>query len=124
MQLDTDFIITMDDCIKAGHCPAGVRRWFNNQGIDFRAFMRDGVPASVLLASGDANGRQVVERTMQRKLIGIDLPGAMPANARMACRHSPSAPGSISANSPARASLQPISSQRAIPRRSRSCARS
>jgi len=66
----TNFIITMDDCQKAGHCPTGVRRWFNEQGIPFRDFMRDGVPAKVMLSTGDANGRQVVGRAVKRRIEG------------------------------------------------------
>jgi hypothetical protein len=62
-----DLRITMDDCVKAGHCPSGVRKWFHQQGLDFRAFMRAGIPASDMLATGDAQGQQVVERTIARR---------------------------------------------------------
>lgn len=70
-------MITMDDVRKAGHCAAGARRWFNDQGLDFRQFMKAGIPAREMLATGDAQGRQVVERTMGRKLIGADLAGVI-----------------------------------------------
>lgn len=62
-----DLIITMDDCRKAGHCPPGVRTWFRQQGLDFRAFMKVGIPAREMLATGDAQGAQVVERTLARR---------------------------------------------------------
>lgn len=75
MDAPDDLIITMDDCIKAGHCPVGVRTWFRQQGLDFRAFMKAGIPAYDMLATGDAQGRQVVTRTIERKLVGIDLTG-------------------------------------------------
>ncbi len=62
-------IITMDDCRKAGHCASGVRRWMNDQHIEFRAFMAEGITAAQMLATGDAQGRQVVARTVQRRLL-------------------------------------------------------
>lgn len=62
-------IITMTDCQKAGHCPPGVRRWFHAHEIDFHTFMRDGVPARVMLDTEDGNGRQVVARTVKRRLL-------------------------------------------------------
>jgi hypothetical protein len=65
-------IITMDDCRKAGHCASGVRRWFTDQQIDFREFMRAGIPAATLLATGDALGQQVVARTIKRRVLADD----------------------------------------------------
>ena len=65
--------ITMDDCVKAGHCPKGVRRWFHKQALDFRAFMAAGIPAQDMLDTGDAQGINVVRRTIERGLIGVDL---------------------------------------------------
>jgi hypothetical protein len=62
--------ITMDDCVKAGHCAKGVRRWFNEQGLDFRAFMAAGIPAEDMLATGDARGINVVQRTIERQAAG------------------------------------------------------
>ena len=70
-----DLRITMDDCVKAGHCPSGVRRWFGEQGLDFRAFMKGGIPAQDMLDTGDARGINVVRRTIERQLIGVDLTG-------------------------------------------------
>lgn len=75
MQPETDFLVTMDDCLKAGYCARGVRRWFGNQGLDFRAFMKAGIAASELLATGDAYANQVVERSMRRRFVGLDLSG-------------------------------------------------
>lgn len=50
---EDDPIITMQDVIAAGYCPSGARRWFRAHDLDFRAFMREGVRASVLLAVPD-----------------------------------------------------------------------
>lgn len=62
-------IITMDDCRKAGHCALGVRGWMAAQGFDFRQFMREGLSAKAMLDTGDGQGRQVVARTVQRRIL-------------------------------------------------------
>ena len=36
----------------AGFCASGSRAWFDRHGLDFRAFVKDGLPASVLEATG------------------------------------------------------------------------
>lgn len=41
-------IITVDDIRKAGHCPKGIKRWCDQNGIDFRLFRKQGIPASEL----------------------------------------------------------------------------
>lgn len=56
-----DPVITIDDIRKVGICASGTRRWFEANGIDFRAFMKHGIPASVLEATGDAQALRVVE---------------------------------------------------------------
>lgn len=35
-----------------GFCATGARVWFDRYGLDFRAFVRDGVPAATLEATG------------------------------------------------------------------------
>lgn len=37
--------------MKPGYCMQGARAWFEQHGLDFRAFARTGLPASVLLAT-------------------------------------------------------------------------
>jgi hypothetical protein len=59
--------ITMTDIIDAGHCPSGTRRWFEGYGLDFRAFLRGGIAADELLATGDALAVQVVNRTRAKR---------------------------------------------------------
>lgn len=56
-----DPIITIDDIRKVGICASGTRRWFEAQGLDFRDFMQNGISASVLAATGDAQALRVVE---------------------------------------------------------------
>lgn len=64
--MDQDPIVTMDDIRKAGYCARGARRWFETHGLDFRDFMENGVPASVMLATGDAQGEHVVRCKQER----------------------------------------------------------
>lgn len=60
-------VITITDVRRAGHCVSGARAWFERHGLDFRAFLRDGIPAADMLATGDGQGIQVVERTRARR---------------------------------------------------------
>lgn len=62
-----DFIVTIADVRKSGHCASGAREFFEVNNLDFRAFLRDGVTASTLLATGDARAEQVVNRTRERR---------------------------------------------------------
>lgn len=62
-----DPIITIDDIVKAGHCASGARRYFNEHGMDFRAFMREGIRASEFIEKGDALAARVVARKLARE---------------------------------------------------------
>lgn len=62
-----DLIITISDVRRAGHCVSGARLWFEKNGIDFRDFLKHGIPAADILATGDGQGRQVVDRTIARR---------------------------------------------------------
>jgi hypothetical protein len=66
MDAPDDLIITIADIRLAGMCARGARRWFEVQGLDFARLLKQGYPASVLLATGDAQAVKVVERTMKR----------------------------------------------------------
>ncbi len=61
-ETDDNLIITIDDVMAAGHCARGTRRWFESYGLDFRAFLRNGIPAREMEATGDALGLDVVAR--------------------------------------------------------------
>lgn len=63
----SDLVITISDVRRAGHCVSGARRWFDAHGLDFRAFLKHGISAEAMLATGDGQGRQVVERTIERR---------------------------------------------------------
>lgn len=62
-----DPIITIDDVRKAGHCAKGARRWCENNGFDFREFLKSGLPESVVIKTNDAFGLQVIERKRERE---------------------------------------------------------
>jgi hypothetical protein len=68
MDVPDDLRITITDVQAAGHCPSGARRWFEAHDIDFRKFLKEGVPAEVMLATGDAQGIHVIEMKMRREV--------------------------------------------------------
>lgn len=57
----SDLLIKPDDIRRAGYCARGARRWFESHNIDFRKFIREGIPASDLVATGDAQALRVVK---------------------------------------------------------------
>lgn len=59
-------LITIDHVRASGLCVHGTRGWFARQGLDFRAFLREGIDAQTLLATGDAMALRVVERARQQ----------------------------------------------------------
>lgn len=57
-----DFIITARDLQAKGFCIVpGVKNFFRNYDLDFRDFMKNGIMASALLATGDGMARKAVE---------------------------------------------------------------
>jgi hypothetical protein len=62
-----DTLITIDHVRAAGLCVHGTRTWFARHGLDFRAFLRAGLEADTLLATGDAMAARVVEHARRRR---------------------------------------------------------
>jgi hypothetical protein len=54
--------IHLGDVRAAGYCVLGARDWFRRHGLDWRGFVRNGIPETDLLATGDALARRVIER--------------------------------------------------------------
>jgi hypothetical protein len=77
MDAAPDILITITDVTLAGHCPSGARRWFDDHGLNFRNFLKNGIPAADLLATGDALADQVVSRRLQRDAAAIDTDGVV-----------------------------------------------
>jgi len=63
----SDLIVTINDVRAAGLCVNGSRAWFARHGLDFRAFVREGLDAKTLLATGDAMALRVVEHARQQQ---------------------------------------------------------
>lgn len=52
--------VTMADCRKAGYCVAGVRRWLEANGIEWRDFVRNGVAVERVEQIDDAMSQAVI----------------------------------------------------------------
>jgi hypothetical protein len=63
----TEERITITDVRRAGHCAAGARVWFEGHGIDFRVFLKNGIPVEDLLALKDGVADEVVRLTRERR---------------------------------------------------------
>ena len=59
----SELIVTIAHVRAAGLCVNGSRAWFARHGLDFRAFLREGLDADILPATGDAMALRVVEHT-------------------------------------------------------------
>lgn len=64
--------ITMTDITRAGYCARGTKTWFGRKDLDFRAFLKDGISAERLLATGDAMAEHVVEAKLARQKLERD----------------------------------------------------
>lgn len=56
-----DVTVRMEHIRRARMCSRGSRAFFERHGLDWQRFLREGIPASELLATGDAMANQVVE---------------------------------------------------------------
>lgn len=58
--------IEFRDVAATGLCVQGARRFFDAHGLDFRAFVREGIDESALNGIDDANKDRVVEAARRR----------------------------------------------------------
>jgi hypothetical protein len=58
-----DDLITITD-VRRVVCVDGARKWARSQGIDFRDFIKNGLPASQLLGRGDD---AIIDRVISAK---------------------------------------------------------
>ena len=71
-----DFIVTRLDAMslpyqggnRAGYCARGMREFCERHNLSYLAFAQHGIPASVLLATGDAMAARLVNHARQRRL--------------------------------------------------------
>jgi len=50
-----------------GYCIAGTRAWFSRYGLDWKRFVREGLPAEAFEATGDALALRLAEHARQRE---------------------------------------------------------
>lgn len=60
-------LVRMEHIRAARMCSRGARAFFARHNLDWQAFLKDGLPAEVLAATGDAMALQVVEVARGRK---------------------------------------------------------
>lgn len=63
-----DVVVTLPDIRSSGlfYCAVGTRQFFRRHGLDFADFLRNGIPAGVLMTTGDAMAERAVEAARQR----------------------------------------------------------
>lgn len=60
-------LVRMEHIRAARMCSRGARAFFARHNLDWQTFLKDGLPAEVLAATGDAMALQVVEAARGRK---------------------------------------------------------
>lgn len=60
-------IVRMEHVRAARMCSRGARAFFARHNLDWQTFIKDGLPAEVIAATGDAMALQVVEAARGRK---------------------------------------------------------
>lgn len=73
MEIPPDLIITVTDIRRAGFCIArGAKPWFDGRDDvpSFREFLKNGILATELAATGDGMALQVVERALKAQADG------------------------------------------------------
>lgn len=56
-----NLIVVRSDLDALGYCARGSRRWFARMGLDWGDFVRDGIDAEIIEATGDAMALKLVE---------------------------------------------------------------
>jgi hypothetical protein len=54
-------MIYMTDIRLANHCSSGTRRWFDSHGLDFRDFLKNGIPTKKLRSLNDGFADRVIQ---------------------------------------------------------------
>lgn len=57
----SEIVVTMAHVRAANLCSRGARQWFSKYGLDWSQFVREGLPASTLEATGDALAKKVCD---------------------------------------------------------------
>ena len=69
MTYSEDLVLTPADARRAGYCVDGVRRWFSDKNLDFRAFCKGQLTAADIYAvvGEDALLLRVIEAANERQ---------------------------------------------------------
>ena len=67
----TDILVTHGDMRSLGYCNRGAREWFARHQLDWSQFIDQGLPAPLLLATGDSMAEEVVAAARAR--IGLEV---------------------------------------------------
>ncbi|SFJ20650.1 hypothetical protein [Albimonas pacifica] len=59
-------IVRAEDIRAARLCFQGARPWFRRHGLDWQAFLAEGLPSEVLAATGDAMALRVIAEAEKR----------------------------------------------------------
>ncbi len=59
-------IVTLADIRAIGYCNNGARLWFARHGLDWAAFVRQGVAEETLAATGDAMAAAAIAQARKR----------------------------------------------------------
>ena len=59
-------VVRAEDIRAARLCFQGARPWFRRHGLNWQAFLAEGLPAEVLAATGDALAQRVIAEAEKR----------------------------------------------------------
>jgi hypothetical protein len=60
-----DVVVRIEHVRACGMCCHGTKAWFEARGLDFRAFLKDGAPASEVEALGDGLALKAVAKARE-----------------------------------------------------------
>ena len=63
----SEFHITARDLYSCGFCTQGQKTWFEQHGLDFKDFLRNGITGDRLLATEDGMAVKAVEMLRTRR---------------------------------------------------------
>ncbi|MBM1222906.1 MAG: hypothetical protein NXI03_11145 [Alphaproteobacteria bacterium] len=67
--------VTIQDLRASRLCFQGARPWFARHGLDWQVFLREGLEAEVLAATGDALALRVIAIAEAREALAPDAEG-------------------------------------------------
>lgn len=62
-EIDGNLPLTITDCRRAGYCAKGVKQWFEQHGLDFRDFLKNGTTVEKVRGIGDGLAQRIIMST-------------------------------------------------------------